>query len=580
MVSLRFRAGFADEPASHRGVTHLVEHLAFRGLGRREYELNGFVDLLTCNFHAFGTQPEVESYVGDVVASLASLPLDDIETEKRVLWTEAISESGDFITEAMSLRFGISGLGGFNLKEIGLRWLGQDDVDRWRIERFCAQNAAIWIHAPEPPQFQFSLAEGSRQPSPRCQPLERLTFPAFSDNGAGEVGVAMLAPRSAATPIGLSIVSERLEDSLRMRDGVAYDVHTRYEPIGVDTAHIAIGAECHDRDVDRVAEEIMGVIEALAADGPTQQELDSARRRMLRARDEDRNFFRVELDQAVFNELLGDGRTIDSQLAELDALDVTAVQELFAKSAGSLLMVAPGGTKSPRSYLLELERPPVEITGRRFKAKSLVQLDEVLIGDEGVSMRDGDGLTSIPAHEIALVTRSGNGVLTITGLDGSGLVFDPKDIRESSEAVEIIERLAGGAIIPEDTEVEDHVVQVADEKLDRKWVAREALALLPDALEEDERVVTLCEASRGMKAGLLTITDRRALFIFVGLRNEEVLRFPHAAIRNARKAGLRGGKLLLDLGNETLEFKNIRPRQRADEVVAALRSGSTTAARE
>jgi hypothetical protein len=56
---------------------------------------------------------------------------------------------------------------------------------------------------------------------------------------------------------------------------------------------------------------------------------------------------------------------------------------------------------------------------------------------------------------------------------------------------------------------------LADEKLKRRWVVETELSLLPDV--QDEQPLTMAEASRGMRAGLLVVTDRRLLFLFSGL---------------------------------------------------------------
>jgi hypothetical protein len=52
------------------------------------------------------------------------------------------------------------------LQELGLRWMGPPEVERWRAERFTAGNAVAWVQSPEPPQLDLVLPDGPRHPPP------------------------------------------------------------------------------------------------------------------------------------------------------------------------------------------------------------------------------------------------------------------------------------------------------------------------------------------------------------------------------------------------------------------------------
>ena len=53
-----------------------------------------------------------------------------------------------------------------------------------------------------------------------------------------------------------------------------YDVELDYEPIAPTVAHIMLGASCPDERIRQVVDGLLGIVRELAADGPTQQELD------------------------------------------------------------------------------------------------------------------------------------------------------------------------------------------------------------------------------------------------------------------------------------------------------------------
>jgi len=122
-----FRVGQADEPLSMRGITHLVEHLSLFPLGHRDFEYNGFVDDVRCVLHAVGERDEVLDFLRLTAVSLGDLPLDRLELERRVLRNES-SGPDDVYTRLRGHRFGAAGYGLPNYVELGLRWLGAEQV--------------------------------------------------------------------------------------------------------------------------------------------------------------------------------------------------------------------------------------------------------------------------------------------------------------------------------------------------------------------------------------------------------------------------------------------------------------------
>jgi hypothetical protein len=141
--ALIFRVGRADETLARLGLTHLVEHLAMFPIGRPEFFCNALVDETRTVFFAEGRLDEVSGFLNDVARALGELPLDRLEVERRVLQTEAEGASGgDFFARLMGYRFGAAEYGLAHYRELGLGWLGPEDVTRWARERFSTGNAA------------------------------------------------------------------------------------------------------------------------------------------------------------------------------------------------------------------------------------------------------------------------------------------------------------------------------------------------------------------------------------------------------------------------------------------------------
>jgi zinc protease len=573
MASLMFRAGICDESAPRRGITHLVEHLAFFEVGRRDHPANGFVALSTCTFFARGTQAELQSFLTDVTGALANLPLDRVDAEKNVLQREAARDAGGVVDRLMAFRFGTRGFGGVDVAELGLRWLGADDVEAWGAERFTAANAALWFHGPAPPRLERRLPDGVRHPLPAADPLPGLELPAFVAQGRGGVAASSLGERSWATTIAAGLVRERLHDVLRVRDALAYDVWTDYQPLGAIDAHVAWGSDCEDSEALRVAERLLDVIEEMADEGAGEERVEWAKGIAERGYRDDPDAARRELDRAALAELIGaDWQTAEQELEELRALRAEEVRDVLRRANDDLVLVVPTDTPKPRERFRPLERAPRELPGRRFKAKALRQQAELRIGEAGITWRSGDTHVSIPADEVAAVIEGG-GRLVVIGIDQSWVEIVPDELRDGDEAAAAVEALSPGPLVPSDDMRAERVRAVAEDKLTRRWLVSGELAALPDLLELDERPLTMAEAARGMRVGLLVLTEARLLWVFAGgLQKEELLRMPRAEIRDAGvKRTLLGSKRLrVVLDGEQIEFEDFKPKERLGEFAAAL----------
>jgi hypothetical protein len=112
------------------------------------------------------------------------------------------------------------------------------------------------------------------------------------------------------------------------------------------------------------------------------------------------------------------------------------------------------------------------------------------------------------------------------------------------------------------------VQEVADAKLKRRWVVTEELEVLPGELGDDERLLTMSEANRGFRPGLLALTDRRLLWLYREAKNERWLDFALDEVESIRrKRGLLEVTLILEARGEKIELSDIVPRARAAEIV-------------
>ena len=113
------------------------------------------------------------------------------------------------------------------------------------------------------------------------------------------------------------------------------------------------------------------------------------------------------------------------------------------------------------------------------------------------------------------------------------------------------------------------VDSLVKEKLKRRWVVSEELDSLPELLEDDERLLSFAEANRGLRAGLLVVTDRRVLWVYAP-KPERMLDVARADVRSVRaRQGtplLADAKVWVETPDEVVEFEDIVPRERASEI--------------
>jgi hypothetical protein len=431
MASLIFRAGFADETLATRGVTHLVEHLALFPLGRRAYEYNGRVEDAYTLFWARGTEDEVLGFLREVTASLAALPLDRLETEKRILLTEAAGRPmSDVESRLLALRFGPHGYGLATESELGLTWLGGDAVARWARERFTRGNAALWLSFAPPAELDLALPPGDRFPPPPAEPIPGLALPATIESGTGGVVLGGVGARSPELTVGLGAAVERTRESLRRDAGLSYDAWGSYLALDADAAHVSLGADCRDPEAPVVRDGLLRALHAIGEEGPTAAELELLEDLFLRGfLEPDRGL--AWLDHQAREALLGGEPMEPAELAERRrAVTAQGAAEALRPVLDSLLVIVPVGTPArngDRPYASGVEE---EVRGKRYSPtprwSEWGERTTVVVGDAGVTLAgaDGDAVTVHYDDCLAAIPSLGR-TLTLRDRHGTALSLQP-----------------------------------------------------------------------------------------------------------------------------------------------------------
>jgi hypothetical protein len=281
-----------------------------------------------------------------VAQGLTDPPLARLQMERRILRSEA-EQQGPSIGGAMrQLRFGCSGHGLVGEDELGLGWLGPDAVSAWIAGRFNRGNAAMWMSGPPPAGMRLALPDGPRNAPAPIEPIDYVRFPSHNVwNGPGAT-LTWLMPRDPASNMVANISHRRARQRLRFDQGLIYDVAMDYEPLDGSTAHVTLGADAPPEQIDIVRDALLAVVDELATDGPTVEEL-AVETNGFERQFEDRDATLGFLDVAVVDILFGEEpRSAQAILDGRRGVGPADAARVLQASLGSLLVVA-GGTPLP-----------------------------------------------------------------------------------------------------------------------------------------------------------------------------------------------------------------------------------------
>jgi hypothetical protein len=182
--------------------------------------------------------------------------------------------------------------------------------------------------------------------------------------------------------------------------------------------------------------------------------------------------------------------------------------------------------------------------------------------------------TTVRFDECTAALRWSDGSRGLWSADGFYVEIDPRAWRRGKELVTFIDsRVPSAGVVSMDAERESQLSATAraiDLQLERRWLNRQELDLLPTMLEPDEELVALANGSRRWRMGVVAATDRRLLFMYVDevrltLRYEEILGV--SIRRRVFEKTLR-----VKSGPDTYVFTDIRPEGREEDLRAAIQA--------
>ena len=578
---LVFRVGRADETLATAGVTHLAEHLVMPTARPREYNRNARVENLFTSFWASGGRDNVLGFIETTAAAIADPPLERLDVERRILLTEAATGGSGPVAAAMALRFGAGGHGLVGHDELGLASLDGDAAAHWIERSFTLENAALWMSGRPPSRLDLPLPHGKRIPPPEPQPLAELETPAcFAMGPFGVVHASLVARRGAALSTGFQIAVERAWQTLRWELGHVYEISDWFDPLDRDWAELDLGVEALEQNVHDVRTRLLELLGRLATEGPTSAELAAETTSARKALD-DPETLPGFLNYSACEATLGaEFRSEEQLVGDREALEPPDVAEALEAALGSLLLVLPPDVDPPAGFAEYPLSSTAPVEGRAHRPLALpvrrwARRTRLVAGDDGVAYEGADGMRlAVRFEDCVALQRWADGSRTTWARDGFRVHVDPGDWVGGKGVVRLLdERVPAELVVdaePEEMARADEVEQLATDKLKRRWVVSEELARLPTELQPGESVLTLAEANRGWRPGLLVLTDRRLLWLYATAA-ERTIAHAYEVIDGAEvKRGVLECTVEVVAGGETTAFPDIVPKERAAEIAELI----------
>ncbi|MEV0889734.1 hypothetical protein [Promicromonospora sp. NPDC050262] len=419
-----FRVGTAHETLATSGITHLVEHLALRGQVLSEAHLNGQTHADVTVFHVAGSVHDVVSYLNDVCASLQDLPLDQIETEKDILRSEAEGRNPGFGGALRVNRHGARGYGLAGYGERGLDRITPAEVRQWAARMFTRENAVAWVTADAlPAGLDLSLPSGERMYPPAVTDVLQGT-PAYLSGLRDGVSLDALVPRGYPALLATGVVREVLHRDLRRSADIAQSLSVSYDHLDDELARVSVVVRAAEGRQDAAAGGLADALGGLRFH-VTEDDLAAAREGMLEEMAEAAAAPAADLLPSLAYRMVT-GRDLDGSDQARAAVEQVSANDVLGTMRevwGSALWYGPapldwaGMAPAP-------EQSPALAKGRSYPRIDVPDVS-LVIGPDGVGSASPDGVVTVLFADCVLMETVPDGARVLTGADGFRVVIEP-----------------------------------------------------------------------------------------------------------------------------------------------------------
>jgi len=381
-VSVFVRTGSAHESARLNGISHVVEHMAFKGTRTRDCqrinldaerlgaEVNAHTDKDHTAYHMRGLAAHAPRFVrmlGDIVRE-STFPEEELERERRVILHEVADDEDDPLTIAFQL-FDRASFGTHPAAQpvIGRRAnierFTRDDLLGYVQRQYSGANVVVGVAGDVDAAALLAAAEAAFAGLPAGQE-NALTEPAWVGGVASKrlagssqthvvIGwpIAALVDDDPVGPVAAAVLGEGMSspllDRIRERKGLAYHTHCSADVLG-RWGQFVIEASTGPEHLDEFCAEVRKLLRAHAR-GIDAVHLERARNQLaVRAlRSQEQPYRRVE--EACLDLLfLGRVRPRAQSLARLRRVSAARLAEAFGAMLAQPVAAAVTG-RLPRS---------------------------------------------------------------------------------------------------------------------------------------------------------------------------------------------------------------------------------------
>jgi hypothetical protein len=341
-------------------------------------------------------------------------------------------------------------------------------------------------------------------------------------------------------------------------------------------------ADCLDSRAAAVRDDLLSTVRGLAADGPTVEELRGETESLRKAVSDPANAGTFTYGFAS-DELAGTRKLTTEALVEgRAAVRPEDVADVLSEALETLLLTTP---ESAGQLAEGFERYPLtspkRVSGKTHRVRGLhlrgeLRKARLVVADDGISLiSPRDEAITILFSECCAVLRWVDGRRVLWGEDGFSLEVEPDFWRGGSEVVRRIDAgVSDEFFVPMERELEERSAAVdsaAGDSLRGRWLSRGELTALPHHLREGETLACVAQASQGLTAGLIAVTDQRVLFLYFDEIKVEIPLGEISAVDAAPKRFWSDNELVLKVGDGQERFTDIGPKERLDELATAIR---------
>ncbi|WP_134325238.1 hypothetical protein [Cumulibacter soli] len=292
-ATLSFRVGFADEPLHHRGITHLVGHLASAAADQDESTCHVSVSASTLSFHFSGGALAVANEIGAVCHWIGSARAHaDERALERVRGAAKADQRlhAPEHTRVLRARFGLPGWGGGSVPELGLDSIGVDDIHDWVTTYLTSGNSVLALSGTKATTLRVPLPDGNYVPVTPPQPtllnppaLIASPTPMLSLSGLLTTDENHLDRDRAVAGLSTEIVRSRIAFALQQRYGSELKIRGGPMTLGPHSVHSVVWADVDAEIEAKVADIAAEALAVLVANGLLEGELGAHVKRRLSA---------------------------------------------------------------------------------------------------------------------------------------------------------------------------------------------------------------------------------------------------------------------------------------------------------